>query len=349
MPLHLDAHRLLGLEPGADERAIKRAFRRLAMRWHPDRNSDPAAHEHFKALRAAYERLLAALRQDHLAGAWGEEGTARDGADDGREAEAAEEPGVPRGADRSQRFELSLEEACLGCEKLVEVVDDTVCDVCGGRGEELLALTRLCAACHGSGRLRSRGGLVRCGACGGRGYLNKADCTACYGSGRRQARTRVAVTVPAGIRGGDELRLAGKGAPSAVAGGRPGDLLLCVVLAPHPLFRLDGNDIVVRRPLSALRLLLGGELKVPRPGGVCRVVLEPGAASARLLRIEGEGFPGRRGEATGALVVELVPVLPEAADHDLRPLIERLEAALARDPGRHLPEVARWEARWLDR
>jgi molecular chaperone DnaJ len=335
-----DAYTLLGLAPGVDQREIKRAFRRLAMRWHPDRNADPAAIEHFKALRGAYERLLAGLADDPAPAA--EAASAR-----GPSPEPAPPPEPPRGADRREDLALTLEEAWGGCHKTVQRSQAAPCAACHGSGEEVLRHSRLCSACLGSGRLRRGAGLIPCEACDGRGYTKRHACAACGGSGQTGRSRTISVKVPPGVLPGDELRLAGEGDKPVSGAGRAGDLRLCIALMPHALYRLAGRDVVLTRPVSALRLLLGGELEVPTPHGTRRVPLPPGSATARELRVDGAGFPARRGEAAGALVVRLEPVLPRAADARLRELLDGVEAELARHPERHVPELAQWEARWL--
>ncbi|MDT3670081.1 MAG: DnaJ C-terminal domain-containing protein [Aromatoleum sp.] len=365
----MDSHGLLGLPPDAGEREVKHAFRRLAMRWHPDRNPDPAALEHFKRLRAAYEAILARLAaaDDDRSGDEGDEGDEGDGdaahpADDsaagatrgsaggstGKSTDAGRDEGTyGRGRDRHQELTLSVEEAFLGGERTVEVEDTAVCECCDGSGVEQLTHTRLCAACHGSGRLRSRNGLASCGNCGGRGYLSKQSCGACEGTGRRRAQRRVSVTIPAGVVAGDELRVAGAGDAAPSERGVAGDLILTIVLAPHSLYRLDGRDLLLDRPVSVFRMLLGGELPVPLPGSIRNVKLAPGSATPRELRVRGAGLPGRDGTTAGALIIRLVPVMPDAAPPRLRALLEEIENALGVDRDAAMPDLANWEARWL--
>lgn len=321
-----DAYTLLGLRPGVSKQDIKRAFRQLAMRWHPDRNADPAAVEHFKTLRAAYERLLEGLD----AGA------------------AAQHTGSPaRGADRRQDLELSLEEGFLGCEKPVQLVAEQGCTRCDGSGEEILSHSRLCEHCHGSGRVQHADKLTQCNSCGGRGYRNRQSCPVCEGSGRERTLRTILVKVPAGMLAGDELRIAGEGEPCSAEQGQPGDLRLRIKLAPHALYVLEGRDLRLQRPVSVLRLLAGGTLPLPLPGGMRTIVLEPGAAEARTLRIEGAGYPGGRNQKAGALIVDLLPVLPARLPARLLQEIGRLDAELDKDAERFLPAVAQWEATWL--
>lgn len=332
----MDAHALLGLPPDAGERDVKHAFRRLAMRWHPDRNADPAAVERFKQLRAAHDALLAQL-------AAGDEA----GFESGAEADAEAAP-PRRGAARRADLRLTLEEAFHGGAYRVVVEDRRPCGHCGGDGEEALAHTRLCGACHGTGRVRDGHRLERCEKCRGRGYVSRQPCRACDGTGELRTGRTVAVDVPPGVLDGDALRVDGAGEPAESPQGRPGDLLVTVRLAPHPLFRLDGRDLIFTRPVSALRMLLGGPLPVPLPGGVRHLKLEPGSPSPRELRVRGGGFPGRDGEPAGALLVRLVPVLPQAAGERMRPLLEALERELAAERATLMPDLAHWEARWLD-
>lgn len=330
-----DAHDLLGLQPGATPQQVKRAFRKLAMRWHPDRNPDPAALEHFKALRQAHDRLLASLLDDERA------------ADTEPDAEAATPP-HGRGADRWQTLEISLEDAFCGATRPVCVQTPQACTHCAGSGLERLSVSRLCEPCRGSGRVRGDGGLARCRQCDGRGYRNTQACTRCDGSGESLAERWLQVVIPPGLIDDDELRLNGEGEAHPEPGHPRGDLRLRIRLQPHPLFRREGRNLVLQRPVSALRMLIGGSLRIPHPGGVRSVALEPGVAHARSLRVAGAGFPARGRHPAGDLVVELEPMLPQSPDKRLHALIEQLDDALGARASHHFPELARWEADWLD-
>ncbi|NMF88527.1 DnaJ C-terminal domain-containing protein [Aromatoleum petrolei] len=331
----MDAHELLGLAPGASAHDIKRSFRRLAMLWHPDRNPDPHALEHFKTLRAAYESLLAELASP----------PPEDGPPDADEGDEQAGGTTPRGADRHHDLTLTIEAAFFGGERTIELDGEDACSACAGSGEEVLRHTRLCASCHGTGRTPGGHGLAPCRHCAGRGYLTKQACPSCHGSGRQRTLWPVIVRLPAGMLDGEELRVAGAG--DAAAELAPGDLVLHIRLAPHELYRLDGRNLVLERPVSAPRLLTGGELAIPLPDGIRTLRLEPGTATARTLRVAGAGFPGRDGQAAGDLIVHLQPRLPEAPDEAMRSLLEELDALAAANHSRHLPDVALWETRWL--
>ena len=334
-----DAHALLGLQPGATTQQIKRAFRKLAMQWHPDRNADPAALEHFKRLRQAHDGLLAALLADG------------DNAD-AEEPHPSDGPATPsarpRGPDRLQTLEISFEDAFLGAIRSVCVQTPQPCSQCGGSGLEKLSVSRLCEPCRGSGRVHGAKGLIRCPECEGRGYRNTQACGHCAGSGEEIGERWLQVQVPAGLIDDDELRLAGEGEPHPEAGHPRGDLLLRIRLSPHPVFRREGRNLVLERPVSALRMLIGGPLRIPHPAGLRTVPLEPGFAHARTIHVPGAGFPARGRRAAGDLVIELEPMLPQAPDRQLHALIEQLDVALGKSAARHFPELARWEADWLD-
>ena len=327
-----DPHALLGLPAGASAQQIKRAFRKLAMQWHPDRNPDPAAAEQFRRLRDAHDRLLATLL--------GDEGQTQ------HEDEGAAAP--QRGADRWQTLEISIEESFSGALRAVEVERRSPCTQCGGSGMEQLSVSRLCSPCRGSGRVRGPAGLERCPDCEGRGYRNTGPCGGCGGSGEQLHTRHLEVRIPPGVVDEDELRLTGEGEPHADPRHRAGDLRLRIRLASHPLFRREGRDLVLRRPVSALRLLIGGTLRVPHPEGARSLELEPGLAHPRSLRVPGAGFPAHGRRARGDLVVEFEPELPHAPEPSLHGLIDELDRALAARAEHHFPELARWESVWLD-
>lgn len=343
-----DAYELLGLEPGATRAEIRRAFRRLAMRWHPDRNGDPLAAEHFKALRQAHDTLLDEIEK-------GLASTGPTSADDANTRRAAPEAEAaraaanaePRGADRFMKLELTFEEAFRGGQKPLCLQQSSPCAHCDGEGEVTLAHTRLCEPCRGSGRVGGSRHLTRCEVCGGRGYRNTTPCPHCHGQGNTTLERWLAVSLPAGLIDGDSLRLAGEGEPSADHHDLPGNLHLHIRLQPHALFRRQGRDLRLQRPVSAVRLLLGGDLQIPHPDGTRTLSLAPGSTAPRELRIPGAGFPARGERPAGDLIVELRPVMLSHADDTLQPLLEALERELQGALAHHLPELAAWQAQWL--
>ncbi len=333
-----DAYKLLGLAPGVTPTDIKRAFRRLAMRWHPDRNDDPVATEHFKALRRAHDRLLDAV------GTPIDDSTATPEHDT---ASSTDSDVSVRGADRVMELELEFEEAFAGGTKKICLSQSAPCAHCESTGEVKLTFTRLCTPCRGSGRLRSDEGLQRCLVCDGRGYRNTEACPNCDGSGEQTLDRWLAVSLPAGLVDGDSLRLVGEGEPHPEHADRAGDLHLRIRLRPHAIYTRRGHDLFLQRPISALRLLLGGEVRIPHPGGQRTVSVEAGTAAAREIRFRGEGFPARAGRPNGDLIVDFQPIMVGGIDKVLRGHLETLETELQRKLSQHLPELAAWEANWL--
>ncbi|QID18649.1 J domain-containing protein [Nitrogeniibacter mangrovi] len=315
---------LLGLVPGAQPTEVKRAYRRLAMQWHPDRNAAPEAVERFRQVRAAYDFLLAAEAPD--------------------EADTDTDTGPARGADQHEAVWLDIDAAVFGTVHELEIGQPVPCDACEGEGRIHLARSRLCADCHGSGRLRTATGLDRCGICDGRGYVSVAVCEACDGNGVLHAARRVRVSVPPLSWPGRVLRLAGQA--TATDEQPPGDLLLTIRLQPHELFTVQGDDLHLEMPVSAFVLLAGGPLRVPVPGGEADLPLPPGRPEAGDRVLAGHGLPRRDG-GRGDVHVRLTPVWPEALAEADAALLDTLAAHFATHAERTMPALAGWQARWL--
>lgn len=331
-----DPYVVLGLSPASGPADWKRAYRRQAMRWHPDRNDHPEATERFKQIRAAYDRLMGEEVPEDEAAPDTAAGDATDTAGDSARAEQ------PRAADIRLNLTLDLREAASGCRKTLHYRRSATCPTCEGSGESGIAKTRFCGACHGSGRVHNvERQLVSCGDCAGRGFFSERICPDCTGSGRQTTEVSLEVSVPAGMLAGDELRLAGQG---EVGDTRvlPGDLFLTIIIATHSLFSLQGRDLCYRMPVSALTLLAGGELQLVGLHGTITATLAPGAIEERVLQLEGGGYPGRGKQQAGKLVVTLYPVFPQALNGRQRKLMQQLDAALHQDAEAALPELYAW-------
>lgn len=325
-------HKTLGLPENADETAIKRAFRRLAMDLHPDRNPKPGAEEKFKAVRAAYESMMAALRN---------------GAAD---AEIDEEPGgsaapqeSSRGEDIRQDIELTLEEAAFGCLKTLSLDCSIPCPSCEGSGESGLSRSSLCSHCQGSGRIRENDTLVRCLDCDGKGFITTSCCPDCGGSGRHTATRHLQVRVPPGVTDGSELRLAGQGQEHP-DGGAAGHLFLSVRLLPHAFFHRLERDLLCTIPLSIFRLLAGGKVEIRLLGGKNKLITL--APTAQLppdpARIKGHGLPGRGNQPAGDLLVSWKPVLPSRLTEEQIEHLNAAEQCLQANLKKSAPELAAW-------
>lgn len=332
---------VLGLHRDASREEVKRAYRRLAMRWHPDRNPSAAAESEFKRVKAAYDLIL-----DPQAYAEWRAAQQRP-ADSAPPPDAAPNAPEPGAADLTQRLDLSLEEAAHGCQKTVTLGRSTRCQHCAGSGRIHHTHSIPCAQCSGCGRVRGERGATRvCAGCAGRGYLREAACSECAGSGWQTHMRALDVRVPAGVLDGERLRLARQA--KAAGDGAAGDLYLELRIAAHPLFALHGRDLHCTVPLSIFRLLLGGAIDVPTLDGLATLDLPPGAspesAASAELRLPGRGFPKKHGRGAGDLVVRLQPVYPSKLGAADAKLLEKLEGSLCGDLARCAPELAEWEA-----
>jgi molecular chaperone DnaJ len=306
------------------------------MNWHPDRNPDPGAGEHFARLAAACNYLLE--QAGHHKHAASEKSEKTD-----------EESGhsKARGKDREQDIELELELLCRGGNSEVVIETRGKCPSCAGRGYNETTHGQLCARCHGSGRIHRGKALERCPDCDGNGYTHRLRCAACDGKGEQVVRRVLTVNIPPGLLPGDELRLKGEGHPAATPKGHPGDLRLRIRLKPHPLFVLDGSDVVLDRPVSAFVLLAGGTVTIPSPSGLRHLELAPGTASTREISIAGAGVPARGSRVAGTLKVRLSPCLPTVASPALLKLYRALQTEIDNKGQACIPELSDWEARWL--
>jgi molecular chaperone DnaJ len=338
-----DLYQLLGIAAEASAADIVRAYRKLAMAWHPDRNASHDAAEQFKRIRNAYE----VLRDPHRRALY-----------DRQAAQAARRPPAPggnggaaRAGNLSRRCAVTLEEQIEGCRASLKLTRTEYCKRCHGSGR-LDSEPRRCAACRGSGRVRRSmpffffgGELVECQECGGRGSVPPA-CPQCKGSGNGESRTgHLRFDIPAGMRPETTMRVRGYGRPGR-RGQDAGDLIVRVGIEPHPLFEPDFPDLRCHMPVSAFRLLAGGSLDVPTLDGPVRVPLPEDAGEGTLLRLPGagmlDGASGRRGD----LLVRLSVVRPQALTAAQLALLDQLERALLADPAQARP-LADW-ARRLD-
>jgi molecular chaperone DnaJ len=322
-----DACEILGVAPDAGPAEWKRAYRRLAMRWHPDRNDHPEATERFKQINAAYE-LLSTVDAPET------QETTPDA--------AAPAETVARAADIRLNLHVSLEDAASGCRKILIYTRGKVCSTCKGSGEAGMSRTRFCDTCHGSGRIRDpQRTLVPCDACGGRGFFTECICPDCRGSGRDAADVNLEITIPPGMLSGDELRLAGQGEPGdheRIAG----DLYLTIVLATHHLYQLEGRDLRYCMPVGVLALLAGGDIELPSLAGTIRHTLEAGSSDAREIRIPGKGYVGRGNKPAGDLIVTLTPVFPEKLSARQRKLLLQAHDDMLEHCADSLPTVDAW-------
>ncbi|MCG2577800.1 DnaJ domain-containing protein [Dechloromonas sp. XY25] len=335
--MEFDPFLVLGVARDSDPADWKRAYRRLAMRWHPDRNTDPLATERFKEINAAYEQLTTADDPEVVD-------------EDYRAEEAPEsepEPSVEKAADIRLNIEVSLEEGAVGCRKAIHYSRGKPCITCDGSGEAGMSRTRFCDDCHGSGRVHDANRtLVRCTACGGRGLFTERICPDCGGSGRDADDVNLEITIPSGMLPGDELRLVGQGEPGDDER-QAGDLYLTLIIRSHPLYQLSGRDLQFSMPVSALAMMAGAEIELPSPGGIFGYALEAGVVERRHVCLPGKGYPGRGKHKAGDMLVELVPQFPRKLNAKQRKLLLQANAALLDDATEAMPEIADWRAAYI--
>lgn len=362
-----DFYSVLGIEKTADEKAIKKAYRRLAMKYHPDKNpDDPSAEEKFKEATMAYEVLSDAQkraaydRMGHAAfeqgmnnggfggaggfsgadfgdifgdlfGAFG--GGGRGGFHDffggGRSSRAS------KGADLLYRLSLTLEEAVKGCKKEVTYTTHVTCGTCHGKGAKSDADVVTCSACHGKGQIHLQQGFFvvqqTCPQCGGSGKQIKNPCMDCHGEGKQQKSQTLEVSIPAGVDNGDRVRLSGKG--EAGDNGMPnGDLYVEINVKPHEIFTRNGADLHLDVPINMATAALGDEVEVPTLDGRLKIKIAEGTQSGKLLRVRGKGVTTVRGGMQGDLICRIIVETPTNLTHEQRHLLEQFAKSLGQDP-----------------
>jgi molecular chaperone DnaJ len=336
----MDLYIVLGVQRGASPGEIKRAYRRLARRYHPDINpGDGEAAARFRQILEAYETLIDPDRRRRYdsggttrtveASAYGFTGFDFSSAADGahattfgdlfedvfaRRAERAER--AEHGAEMHLKVQLAFEEAWAGVQWPISLTRQEVCRTCAGSGFHRTVETR-CLACEGTGVVRSvRGHMVfskNCPHCAGTGRLRQLACETCHGQGVETRSESLSVRIPPGVADGARVRVPGKG-HAGVRGGSPGDLFLDVEVRPHPTFQRINDDVFMIVPIAIHEAGLGARIEMPTPDGPFRLRVPPGTQSGQRFRLRERGFPSTRRQTRGDLVVEVRIVLPRLLD-----------------------------------
>lgn len=368
MTMSKDFYSILGVDKSADEKEIKKAYRRLAMKYHPDKNpDDPSAEEKFKEATMAYEVLSdaqkrsaydrmghAAFEQGMNNGGFGGAGGAgfgdfsdifgdlfggafggsRGGAGFGDFFGGGRTSRASKGADLLYTLTLTLEEAVKGCKKEISFHTSVGCGTCHGKGAKSDADISTCGTCHGQGQVRMQQGFFvmqqTCPDCGGKGKQIKTPCGDCHGTGKQQKHQTLEVSIPAGVDDGDRVRLSGKG-EAGDAGMPNGDLYVEIHVKPHEIFTRHGADLHMDVPVDIAVAALGDEVEIPTLDGRLKLKISEGTQSGKLLRIRGKGVTTVRGGIQGDLLCRIIVQTPTNLTGEQKELLQKLKATLSPD------------------
>ncbi len=363
-----DYYEVLGINRDANADAVKKAYRKLAMKHHPDRNpGDKTAEAKFKELSEAYEVLsdpdkkAAYDRYGHAGvdpnmgarggpGAQGFDGFADAFSDifgdifsgGGR---GGGRSNVYRGADLRYNLEISLEEAARGADKTIRIPTAEECGTCHGTGARPGTEPQTCGTCGGAGQVRIQQGFFSiqqtCPKCHGTGRVIPHPCGTCGGAGRVKSHKTLEVKIPTGIDEGMRLRHAGHGEPG-VNGGPPGDLYVEIHIRKHPMFQRDGDDLHCEMPISFATAALGGEIEIPTLDGMARLKIPAETQSGKVFRLRGKGIRNVRSHAHGDLLCHVVVETPVKLTERQKELLREFEEVSRQDVDRHNPKAKSW-------
>jgi molecular chaperone DnaJ len=366
-----DYYEILGVPKNASDEEIKKAYRKLAMKHHPDRNQgeDKGAEAKFKEAKEAYEMLSdgdkrAAYDQYGHAGvdpnmrgggpgAEGFGGFAEAFGDIfgdifGQQRAGATGRGgrqVYRGSDLSYAMEVTLEEAALGKEAQIRIPSWESCETCHGSGAKPGTQAKTCSTCNGQGVVQMRQGFFSvqqtCPHCRGSGKIIPEPCTTCHGQGRVKKQKTLEVKIPAGIDDGMRIRSAGNGEPGT-NGGPPGDLYIEIRLRKHEIFERDGDDLHCSVPISFTRAALGGEIEVPTLAGKAAIDIPEGTQAGKQFRLRGKGIKGVRSSYPGDLYCHIAVETPVKLTEHQRKLLKELDESLRKGGAKHSPGEESW-------
>jgi molecular chaperone DnaJ len=357
-----DYYDVLGVQRNASEAEIKKAYRRLAMKYHPDRNpGDTTAEANFKEAKEAYE-VLADAQKRSAYDQFGHAGVdASMGGGPGGGAGFGDVFGdifgdifggggrragrQNRGSDLRYNLELSLEDAINGTEVQIRVPVMSNCETCDGSGSRKGSQAKTCTTCGGHGEVRMQQGFFSvqqtCPQCRGTGKIITDPCPDCHGQGRVKKQKTLSVKIPAGVDEGDQVRLAGEG-EAAPHGGVTGDLYVAVHLKKHPIFQREDTHLYCETPVSFTLLALGGDLEIPTLDGRANLKIPAGTQTDKVFRLRGKGVRNVRGVQAGDLFCKVVVETPVNLSKEQKELLEKLDASMREGGKRHSPKESSW-------
>jgi len=362
-----DYYEILGVPRNASDEDIKKAFRKLAMKLHPDRNPGPDAEAQFKEAKEAYDVLSepkkrAAYDQFGHAGVdpsmgGGAGGPGFSGFEAGNFSDIFGEvfgdifggargrggTRPTRGSDLQYNLEVSLEQAVAGASVRIRVPTRAPCPVCSGTGAKPGSQPKPCPTCGGAGRVRVQQGFFTleqtCPRCGGNGKVIDDPCTRCHGEGWVQDSKTLSVKIPAGVDSGDRIRLSGEG-ESGERGGPPGDLYVLIRVASHPIFRREGNDLLCDVPVSFATAALGGDVEVPTLDSRVKLKIPGETQSGKVFRLRGLGVKSLRGGEQGDMLCRVMVETPVSLTREQKELLRRFDESMT--GSHHRPQEQSW-------
>ncbi len=364
-----DFYEILGVARNASEAELKKAYRRLAMKHHPDRNpGDKPSEEKFKEAKEAYEVLTdprkraaydqfghAGVDSSAAAGAAGAGGFGANASFSDVFGEVfgdifggARQGGgsrAHRGADLRYNLELSLEDAVRGSTVKIRVPTHVTCKTCGGTGAKKGTSPTTCSTCGGHGQVRMQQGFFSlqqtCPRCRGSGTIITDPCPTCHGEGRSEEQKTLSVKIPAGVDNGDRIRLAGEGEAGQM-GGPAGDLYVQISVLDHALFVRDGSDLYCEVPIDLTTAALGGELDVPTLDGRVKLKIPPETQTGKVFRMRGKGVQSVRGGQIGDLLCKVAVETPVNLTAKQKELLRDFDQSLKNTGGKHSPRTTTW-------
>ncbi|MBI2383897.1 MAG: molecular chaperone DnaJ [Gammaproteobacteria bacterium] len=356
-----DYYEVLGVAKDAGDDDLKKAYRRLAMKFHPDRNpGDRTCEEKFKEANEAYEVLTDAQKRA-VYDKYGHEGLQRGGMGPGAgdfgggfsdlfgdifaDIFGGQRGGPRRGSDLRYVMEISLEQAAFGTTERIRIPKLETCGECEGHGTAAGKAPATCPTCRGAGQVRMQQGFFTlqqtCPHCRRRGVVITDPCKACRGAGRVRKEKTLEVKIPAGVDTGDRIRLTGEGEPGE-RGAPPGDLYVQIAVKPHSFFERDGNDLVCSVPIGIVTAALGGELEIPTLDDKVALQIPEATQTGKVFRLRGKGVASVRGGPRGDLLCQVIVETPVHLSKKQKELLRQFGESLDKSGEKHNPETASW-------
>lgn len=353
-----DCYEVLGISRDATEKEVKKAYKRLAMKYHPDRTSnDGDLEEKFKEVKEAYE-ILSNPQKKAAYDQYGHDGVDQQGRGGFGHADFGDQFGdifgdifgggrrggaqrPQQGADLRYNMELTLEEAVKGISKEIQVPTLVHCEQCNGSGAKKGTDVKTCSTCHGQGQVQMRQGFFAvnqtCPTCHGQGKIISDPCHKCHGHGRYERSKTLSVKIPAGVDTGDRIRLSGEG-EAGERGAPPGDLYVQMNVLPHHVFERDGNNLYCEVPISFTEAALGGEIEVPTLDGRVKLKIPAETQTGRMFRMRNKGVKSVRSQVTGDLMCKVIVETPVKLSSKQRELLKEFESLCSSSSSKHKPK-----------